>query len=180
MKKFLVLVLVLSMVLTASAFAALPIGLELTPTPEDYANTDLSEHKTVIMYLVGDGESTYPDFPEVLSIVNEELEKFNTTLEVTVISWSDAGTMYPLVLTGGDPCDLIFTATWREMGLSNSSPVGGISSQSYQPALRAAWRFPAAQWPVWPVAGDRLPQRVTMATNSAALMVSLGLKVPLG
>ena len=115
MKKFLVLLLVLSMVMTASAFAALPLGLELAPTPEDYAYTDLSEHKTVVMYLVGDGESTYPDFPEILGYVNEELAKFNTTLEITVISWSDAGTMYPLILTGGEKADLIFTATWRNL-----------------------------------------------------------------
>ena len=115
MKKFLVLLLVLSMVMTASAFAALPLGLELAPTPEDYAYTDLSEHKTVVMYLVGDGESTYPDFPEILGYVNEELAKFNTTLEITVISWSDANTMYPLILTGGEKADLIFTATWRNL-----------------------------------------------------------------
>jgi len=50
MKKFLVLALVLCMALSVSAFAALPIGLELAPTPEDYAATDLSEHKTVNLY----------------------------------------------------------------------------------------------------------------------------------
>jgi len=115
MKKFLIQLLALSLVCCSAAFASLPVGLELTPTPEDYAYTDLSEHKTVRMTMVGDGESTYPDYPEILALVNEELAKFNTTLEVTVLSWADIGTMYPLILAGGDECDLLFVATWLHL-----------------------------------------------------------------
>ena len=74
----------------------------------------------------------------------------------------------------------IFTASCRGMGSLKVSPVGGISSQSYHPASRAAWRVPAAQWPVWPSAGESPAIRAVTVTNSALVMIPLGRKAPSG
>lgn len=81
-------------------------------TPEMYPNTDLSKQETVNMYLIGD---TPNDWEEVLGLVNEYLEPFNTELAVTFMSWSDYQTMYSLVLAGGEDVDIIFTAPWCYM-----------------------------------------------------------------
>lgn len=81
-------------------------------TPEMYANTDLSKFETVNMYLIGD---TPNDWEEVLGLVNEYLQPFNTELAVTFMSWSDYQTMYSLVLAGGEDVDIIFTAPWCYM-----------------------------------------------------------------
>lgn len=84
----------------------------VTATPEMYPNTDLSDPYTVNMYLIGD---TPNDWDEVLGKVNDYLKPFNTTLNVTFMSWSDYQTMYTLVLAGGEQVDLIFTAPWCYM-----------------------------------------------------------------
>ena len=84
----------------------------ITATPEMYSNIDLSEPYTVNMYLIGD---TPNDWDRVLELANEYLEPFNTSLNVTIMSWSDYQTMYSLVLAGGEQVDLIFTAPWCYM-----------------------------------------------------------------
>ncbi|MBO5524668.1 MAG: ABC transporter substrate-binding protein [Roseburia sp.] len=84
----------------------------IAATPEMYANTDLSKEETINMYLIGD---TPNDWEEVLGLVNEYLEPFNTQLAVTFMSWSDYSTMYSLVLAGGEDVDIIFTAPWCYM-----------------------------------------------------------------
>lgn len=100
---------------SADALADLPAAVgegKIVATPEMYANTDLSKHETVNMYLIGD---TPNDWEEVLGLVNEYLEPFNTDLAVTFMSWSDYQTMYSLVLAGGEDVDIIFTAPWCYM-----------------------------------------------------------------
>ena len=62
------------------------------------------------MYLIGD---TPNDWDKVLALANEYLEPFNTTLNVTIMSWSDYQTMYSLVLAGGEQVEIILTGrTW--------------------------------------------------------------------
>ena len=84
----------------------------ITATPEMYSSIDLSEPYTVNMYLIGD---TPNDWDRILELTNEYLEPFNTSLNVTIMSWSDYQTMYSLVLAGGEQVDLIFTAPWCYM-----------------------------------------------------------------
>ena len=84
----------------------------IVASPDFYAATDLSDHYTVNMYLIGD---TPNDWEKVLGLVNEYLEPYNTDLAVTFMSWSDYQTMYSLVLAGGEQVDLIFTAPWCYM-----------------------------------------------------------------
>ena len=97
------------------ALAGLPDKLSdgvVAATPEMYSNIDLSSPYTVHMYLVGD---TPNDWKDVLAEINKYLEPFNTTLDVTFMSWADYGTMYSLVLAGGEEIDCIYTAPWCYM-----------------------------------------------------------------
>ena len=72
---------------------------------------DLSEKKTVVMYVLGD---TPEDMDEVLEKANSEYfePNLNTTLDLEFLNWSDYSTKYSLLLAGGDPVDLIYTASW--------------------------------------------------------------------
>ena len=72
---------------------------------------DLSEHKTVIMYVLGDRPE---DMDEVLAKANSEYfePNLNTTLDLEFLNWSDYSTKYSLLLAGGDSVDLIYTAAW--------------------------------------------------------------------
>jgi putative aldouronate transport system substrate-binding protein len=74
-------------------------------------NLDLSERKTVVMYVLGDRPE---DMDEVLSKANSEYfePNLNTTLDLEFLNWSDYSTKYSLLLAGGDPVDLIYTASW--------------------------------------------------------------------
>ena len=99
----------------AASLDSLPAAVgegTITATPEMYSNIDLSEPYTVNMYLIGD---TPNDWDRVLELANEYLAPFNTSLNVTIMSWSDYQTMYSLVLAGGEQVDLIFTAPWCYM-----------------------------------------------------------------
>lgn len=99
----------------AASLDSLPAAVgegTITATPEMYSAIDLSKPYTVNMYLIGD---TPNDWDKVLALANEYLEPFNTTLNVTIMSWSDYQTMYSLVLAGGEQVDLIFTAPWCYM-----------------------------------------------------------------
>ena len=100
---------------TAASLDSLPAPVgegTITATPEMYSSIDLSEPYTVNMYLIGD---TPNDWDRILELTNEYLEPFNTSLNVTIMSWSDYQTMYSLVLAGGEQVDLIFTAPWCYM-----------------------------------------------------------------
>ena len=100
---------------TGASLDSLPAAVgegTITATPEMYSNIDLSEPYMVNMYLIGD---TPNDWDRVLELANEYLEPFNTSLNVTIMSWSDYQTMYSLVLAGGEQVDLIFTAPWCYM-----------------------------------------------------------------
>ena len=99
----------------SSALDSLPAAVgegTITATPEMYSAIDLSEPYTVNMYMIGD---TPNDWDRVLELANEYLEPFNTSLNVTIMSWSDYPTMYSLVLAGGEQVDMIFTAPWCYM-----------------------------------------------------------------
>ncbi len=115
MKKLLSLVLALCVMLSCMAvpaMAELDPSVKITATPEMYANTDLSDEYTVIMYLIGDKPN---DWQVVEDKVNEYLKPFNTRLSTQFMSWADYQTMYSLTLSSGDQVDLIFTAPWCYM-----------------------------------------------------------------
>ena len=99
----------------ADAFANLPekwLDGDVVATPEMYPNVDMSKPYTVHMYQVGD---TPADWDKVEGTINEYLAPFNTSIETVFMSWADVGTMYSLVLAGGEQIDAIFTAPWEYM-----------------------------------------------------------------
>lgn len=99
----------------ADVFANLPekwLDGDVVATPEMYPNVDMSKPYTVHMYQVGD---TPADWDKVEGAINEYLAPFNTSIETVFMSWADVGTMYSLVLAGGEQIDAIFTAPWEYM-----------------------------------------------------------------
>lgn len=67
---------------------------------------------TLIMYLIGDPAKNYDD---VLAEFNKHAQAdLNVTLEVVWVGWGDFDTKFPLVLSSGEPVDLIYTATWTD------------------------------------------------------------------
>ncbi len=109
-KRLFCLLVTLCMLVCSCALAELEPGTVINAEPSMYANTDLSQHETLSMYLVGDKPE---DWELVLGKVNEILEsQYNTTLEATFLSWADYETMYSMVLASGEDVDIIYTATW--------------------------------------------------------------------
>lgn len=74
---------------------------------------DLSEHVDLTIYLVGDTPEIYD---QIVARLNEIVEPIlNCSVNVEWISWSEQGTKYSLMFTGGEDFDLIFTASsWCE------------------------------------------------------------------
>lgn len=95
---------------TASATTTATAAATPTTEPAKAATPDISKKVEVVMYLAGDAQ---PDS----ALVNEELnkitqEKLNCTLKIVNIPWGDWDTKYPLILTAGEPYDLIYTSNW--------------------------------------------------------------------
>ena len=72
---------------------------------------DLSKPVTVVMYVLGDRPA---DMDAVLKEANSKYfePNLNTTLDVQFLNWSDYQTKYPLLLSGGEQVDLMYTASW--------------------------------------------------------------------
>ena len=72
---------------------------------------DLTDHETITMYVLGDRPE---DMDEVLEKANDEYfgPNLNVDLDMEFLNWSDYQTKYPLLLSGGEKVDLIYTASW--------------------------------------------------------------------
>lgn len=72
---------------------------------------DLSDHKDLVMYALSDRPAAMDAVLEKLN--TEYLEPWlNVTLRIEFLPWGVASERYPLVLSGGDPVDLIYSAAW--------------------------------------------------------------------
>ena len=82
-----------------------------TPLDGPYSSFDLSEHVTIVKYVLGDRPQ---DMDRVLEIVNSEFlqPSLNATLVVHHLPWSDWDTRYSLTLLGDEQVDLMYTAAW--------------------------------------------------------------------
>ncbi len=79
-------------------------------TSPEKTKFDLSKEVEVSMYIVNDEPS---DYGTMLAELNKKLKAdLNCTLKVNFIGWSDYQTRYPLLLSSGEPIDLIYAATW--------------------------------------------------------------------
>jgi ABC-type glycerol-3-phosphate transport system substrate-binding protein len=76
-----------------------------------YAGYDLAQPVKLYLYMLGDVPKA---FDEILAKANAEYFQpiLNTTLEVVFLAWSDYEVKYPLILSGGDDVDIIFTSSW--------------------------------------------------------------------
>ncbi len=98
--RLLSLVLALIMVLTTVGCAS-----AAAPSANDFA-----EPVELVVYVLGSEPNRHS---EVMEVFNAKLkEKMNTTLKVNFLGWGDYETQYPLLLSSGEPFDLIYTATW--------------------------------------------------------------------
>ena len=79
--------------------------------PENpWAGLDTSKEVHSVIYVLGTAPT---DLNEVMDICNKRTkEMINTTFEVNFIPLADFATKYPLVLTGGDDIDLVYTSSW--------------------------------------------------------------------
>ncbi|EMS70515.1 ABC transporter substrate-binding protein [Ruminiclostridium cellobioparum] len=71
---------------------------------------DTSKEAEIVMYIIGNQS---PDFENVMKEFNKKsLDDLNATLQVNYLNWGEYKTKYPLILSAGEPIDLIYTATW--------------------------------------------------------------------
>jgi putative aldouronate transport system substrate-binding protein len=73
-------------------------------------NIDISDRVEISLWTLG-------DVPKDLQLINDELNKLtirdlNCTVKLNMLSWSDYMQRYNLLLSSGQPIDLIFTAEW--------------------------------------------------------------------
>ncbi len=89
--------------------AAAPAAEESSAAPAEPA-IDISKAVEIQAYMVGDAPT---DLQKVLDKVNEMAKKdLNCTLKFNYTTWTDFQTKYALILSSGQPVDLIYTAVW--------------------------------------------------------------------
>ncbi len=94
--------------------AASPSTSETVAPSEKAEDTNVHELDPVTLtaYLIG---SPAKDYDEMLAEFNEHAQAdLNTTLEVIFVGWGDYETKFPLLLSSGEPIDLIYTAAWTD------------------------------------------------------------------
>ncbi|WP_319758261.1 extracellular solute-binding protein [uncultured Sphaerochaeta sp.] len=101
MKKALVVLLVLFLAL--SLFAR---GTEETGSTKAGSGNPFEDYIELIMYSSG---SSGKDTEKVMTKFNEKLkERYNTTINVTCLGWDNYRNQYQLILTTGEPADLMY------------------------------------------------------------------------
>jgi putative aldouronate transport system substrate-binding protein len=119
-----------------------------------YNGIDVSTQQTIRMYLLGDKPK---DFDVVYAEINKRLqEKLNATVSVSFLSWAEHGQKYPLLFSGGEDFDLIFTAAqWAHY--ETTAAMGGFYAltsdfiQKYAPGIKAT--VPQVGWDQAAIAG---------------------------
>lgn len=110
---------------TVRVFAlVISIIMLLTSCGKTGSGTDVSKEEFVqlTMYLIGDKPD---DYDEVLAKVNEMLkEDINASLEVRWMAWGEWSQKYPMLLSSGEPFDLIYTVGY--MGFQNYAQSKGF------------------------------------------------------
>lgn len=71
---------------------------------------DTSKHVNLVCYFVGDAPQ---DIQKVQDKINERLEEeINANISFQFTTWTDYKNKYSMILSGGENCDIIFTAPW--------------------------------------------------------------------
>ncbi|PWV97328.1 putative aldouronate transport system substrate-binding protein [Paenibacillus cellulosilyticus] len=85
-----------------------------TPKEDDAAKTGIDTSKPVELqfYMLGDAPK---DLSKIQDLVNQMAkEELNTTVKFNYTTWTDWDQKYKLLLSSGQPIDLIFTADWTQ------------------------------------------------------------------
>ena len=71
---------------------------------------DTEQFVTLVMYLIGEKPN---DYDKAIAKLNELLkEDINAELEVRWMSWGDYAKKYPVLMSSGEPFDLIYSVDW--------------------------------------------------------------------
>ncbi|WP_033168482.1 extracellular solute-binding protein [Clostridium sp. KNHs205] len=91
-----------------------------TGSTDETPAIDTSKRVDLVFYLMGDPPN---DMLAVQDKINEKLlEKVNATVTFKFTSWTDWQTKYNMILSSGEDCDLIYTASWiNYASLANSN-----------------------------------------------------------
>lgn len=94
----------------------LALMLVLMSIPTAFADDDLSEHVNVVMWMTGG--STPRDFDKVVAELNKLTERdLNASLDFNLFNDSNTSQRMTLMLTSGDPIDLLYSANY--LGYAN-------------------------------------------------------------
>jgi putative aldouronate transport system substrate-binding protein len=121
------------------------VGVLLVAVTFAAAALDTSKKVELVFWMLGDP-------PKDLQMVNDELNKLtmrdlNCTVKVNMTGWSDWLNKYTLLLSSGQPIDLIFTAEWvnyNQFALKGAYKPLDTLVPTNAPAL---WKFvPRQMW----------------------------------
>lgn len=73
---------------------------------------DISKHVDLVMYLIGTKPDDMDKVLEQFNMLAEE--ELNATLHIEWIGWGDFSNEYPILLSSGEPVDLVYAANWLE------------------------------------------------------------------
>lgn len=107
MKKLLAMILALAMILSMAACGSSGKGGK---TENEAGKLDTSKEVEVVMYFISDRPAGQDIIDENMNKIFKE--KLNCTLKVNWIPWSDFKNTYDLLLSSGEPVDLIYCAGW--------------------------------------------------------------------
>lgn len=91
------------------------LGLLLTACTGGTDSASGGKTVNLVMYLIGEQPADYPAMLEQLNAKMQE--DINATLEVRWLGWGDYKQRYPLILSSGEPFDLIFSGDWVQYQL---------------------------------------------------------------
>lgn len=113
------IILIICFVMTAFTGCSKSDKKEVTSTSSNETNNndsqvtpvlDTSEKIDLVFYLMGEEPI---DIKKVQNKINEILlEKVNATVTFKFTTWTDWQTKYNMILSSGEDCDLIYTASW--------------------------------------------------------------------
>lgn len=83
-----------------------------SPTPEAKKGIDTSQKVELQFYMLGNAPK---DLPQIQDEINKLAEKdLNATVKFNYTTWTEWDQKYKLLLSSGQPIDLIFTAEWTQ------------------------------------------------------------------
>lgn len=128
----------------AASDAASPPASSAAPaaSTDGEGGLDMSEHADLQFYMLGEAPK---DLSKVEEAVNRMAEaELNATVHFNFIAWTDFDLKYKMLLSSGEPVDLLFTADWTQYAtyakrgafraLDDLLPSAAPALQKYVPA----------------------------------------------